>query len=755
MITSIVGSFGRFQGRPKHSCIVRVLVLCVLLCQVRQAAAYIPLTLNSGASAGTVFRWDLSSLPNGAIPYSINPVQPAGLNPIGPPGITNAQTVDAIRAAFQSWENVSTSQIRYHFIGETTATNGMDLQNVVTFSPQGFTVTPQSSPAFTTVFAALSAGPVSIPGGPTIIANFAGQILDMDIVVNLNWNYVSSITGPPPSGTLDLQGVVTHEVGHLSGLDHVCIQSTTMACTGNDNFSRRTLKQDDAIGISTLYPGPGFLSSTGEISGTVTRSDGRPVFGAHVVAIDAGTGIVVASAVTGLVETAPNGMPLRFSQTSGNYLLTGLPPGSYVILAEPMDGPPAKSFLGGIFGNYSDKIFVETDFMPGFSSTPVAVAPGQTTSGIGVSVGVRSSLSPNLPTVTWSAVSGQPFINPAIALPGASPLLSVGYGENIVAGSTLVPGTTFQFSGDGISIGTNITVRSTDILVPIVVSPTATIGPRLLTVTTPNGISSLAGGVTIVSTQLDHVVFSAVLPSSRSVQVGVPATAFATIINAGSDTIKSCGISNMSFIPANFDYQTTDPATNAVVGSPNSPVDIAAGAFQTYILSFIPTSPFAPTDVQMSFNCANAAPAPIITGLNTLLLSASATPVPDIVALAATTTNDGIVNVSGTNGAGAFAVATVNVGASGSITASADTGNASLPVNIFLCQTDPANGQCISGIGPSVTTTINANATPTFGIFVQGNGDVPFDPAANRIFVRFKDGGGVTRGSTSVAVRTQ
>jgi hypothetical protein len=52
-------------------------------------------------------------------------------------------------------------------------------------------------------------------------------------------------------------------------------------------------------------------------------------------------------------------------------------------------------------------------------------------------------------------------------------------------------------------------------------------------------------------------------------------------------------------------------------------------------------------------------------------------------------------------------------------------------------------------------TTINANATPTFGIFIQGNGNVTFDPAANRIFVRFKDSGGVTRGSTSVAVRTQ
>jgi hypothetical protein len=106
-------------------------------------------------------------------------------------------------------------------------------------------------------------------------------------------------------------------------------------------------------------------------------------------------------------------------------------------------------------------------------------------------------------------------------------------------------------------------------------------------------------------------------------------------------------------------------------------------------------------------------------------------------------------------GTGAFAVATVNVGASGSITASADTGSASLPVNISLCQTDSATGQCISAIGPTATTQINANATPTFGIFVQGNGNVPFDPATNRIFVRFKDGGNVTRGSTSVAVRTQ
>ena len=64
---------------------------------------------------------------------------------------------------------------------------------------------------------------------------------------------------------------------------------------------------------------------------------------------------------------------------------------------------------------------------------------------------------------------------------------------------------------------------------------------------------------------------------------------------------------------------------------------------------------------------------------------------------------------------------------------------------------------CINPATPAATATLTiaANATPTFSIFVTGSGAVANDPAANRIFVRFKDGGGVTRGSTSVAVRTQ
>jgi threonine/homoserine/homoserine lactone efflux protein len=46
-----------------------------------------------------------------------------------------------------------------------------------------------------------------------------------------------------------------------------------------------------------------------------------------------------------------------------------------------------------------------------------------------------------------------------------------------------------------------------------------------------------------------------------------------------------------------------------------------------------------------------------------LLLSASISPGPDVVALSATAQNDGIVHVTGSPSQGAFAVATVNLGA--------------------------------------------------------------------------------------------
>jgi hypothetical protein len=198
-----------------------------------------------------------------------------------------------------------------------------------------------------------------------------------------------------------------------------------------------------------------------------------------------------------------------------------------------------------------------------------------------------------------------------------------------------------------------------------------------------------------------------------------------------------------------------------VTGTRNTPVNIAAGGQQSFVIALTPTAAIAPTDVNFNFSCTNTNPAPVFAGVNTLLFSASTTPTADVVALAATLQNDGIVHVTGAptspNGppTGVFAVATVNLGASASITAAPIISDATLPVTATICQTNPQTGVCLQTPGTTAATTIIANAEPTFGIFVTASGAVPFNPANSRIFVQFTDSTGAMRGETSVAVETQ
>jgi hypothetical protein len=269
---------------------------------------------------------------------------------------------------------------------------------------------------------------------------------------------------------------------------------------------------------------------------------------------------------------------------------------------------------------------------------------------------------------------------------------------------------------------------------------------------------------------------AAVLPASRSVQVGTIGTAFVSIANAGfADTVVAagdgeiagsdgvrCGITQLTGVPTPFSFQATDPRTHEPIADLNMPVDIPPGASQSFLISLTPTAAFDTTEVRFGFNCTNTELASTIAGVNTLQISASDTPVPDVIALAATLNGDGIVNVPGSNGIGVFSVATINVGTSGVLWVSADTGSAMLPVAVSVCETHPVTGYCLAEPAPQVARLIEANETPTFGVFVAGSGTVAFDPGTNRVFVRFTDAPSAargvnvaTRGATSVAVRTQ
>jgi hypothetical protein len=284
------------------------------------------------------------------------------------------------------------------------------------------------------------------------------------------------------------------------------------------------------------------------------------------------------------------------------------------------------------------------------------------------------------------------------------------------------------------------------------------------------GFAAMLLLLTALPAHAQPALVSAVLPSSRSVQVGQTATAFATVINTANTPATGCSIAPLTVVPATFLFQTTDPATNLLTGTPNQPVTIPATSgnvlgFQTFLIAFTFSAPFGTTnleEVQLTFDCGNTDPAEIVSGVNTLALSASSTPTPDIVALAATVKNDGIVDIPGTTGTGFFAVATVNVGTGAMIRVTADSTVAELAPSPFaLCPTD-AQGNCTKSLAPSQLVQINAGQTASFTIFVTGADTVAFDPAHNRVFVRFQElvAGpfglmpGPVRGSTSVAVRT-
>src|SRR5262245_13170039 len=249
-------------------------------------------------------------------------------------------------------------------------------------------------------------------------------------------------------------------------------------------------------------------------------------------------------------------------------------------------------------------------------------------------------------------------------------------------------------------------------------------------------------------------IVGSILPTSRSVLLGQTATAFATIINAGTTTATSCGLELGTAINADFTFRTTDPNTNEPIVPLQTRVDIPPNQRQSWVFGITPNAQLNPTEVTIRMTCSNTSPAPVFVGLNTLLLSASSSPIPDVIALAATLANDGVVRAPGTRGTGVFSVASANVGAAGLITVLPQiVGNAG-GATALICETDVA-GNCLAAPAASVSTSVTAGGTNSFGVFVIAHGLADFDPANTRVNVRFNDAGSIVRGAGSVAYTTQ
>jgi Matrixin len=227
----------------------------------------------------------------------------------------------------------------------------------------------QSSAAFTTgVLAFTRTFTANAPGasiGSSGPAAFTGQILDADTLFRNDGQATfatpAALATTQGQGAYDLESVLIHELGHWMGLDQSAVIRAIMfpfaPPPGQFLGDRPTssapdgpLADDDRTGIRAQYPDPNDLVNIGAIRGQVIPanpfalaifpppslgSQVTGIVGAHVVAVDAGTGAVVAGTLAGW-SCDPASPPTKFD---GSFDIERLPVGrSYNLYAEPLVG---------------------------------------------------------------------------------------------------------------------------------------------------------------------------------------------------------------------------------------------------------------------------------------------------------------------------------------------------------------------------------------------------------------------------------
>lgn len=178
-------------------------------------------------------------------------------------------------------------------------------------------------------------------GRTRIFYTESGTITEADIALNPAQQF--STDGTP--GTYDLEATLTHEIGHLLGLDHSGVAGATMQPRQGKNglykmaaLVPRSLSEDDRAGVRALYGARGENEkSRGTITGTINYNGGAPAYGANVWAEDAESGRLIASNIT---------------LANGTYRIEGLEAGNYRLWVEALDGVVPASEIASGRGQY-------------------------------------------------------------------------------------------------------------------------------------------------------------------------------------------------------------------------------------------------------------------------------------------------------------------------------------------------------------------------------------------------------------------
>jgi hypothetical protein len=324
----------------------RRLLLLILIAIALPAFSHLPqFTRQTGGSSVGRDRWPSGSTPT----WNLNPSLTGTNISVGA-----STPAEVVTTSFATWSNAPGSALTILRGGDTTETApAYDCVNTIAFKCTSGCDFGTDDSTLAITFTTTSDGASSDRDCDNNVP-FLGQILDSDILFNQNVSYTTG----GGSGQ-DLQTIATHEIGHFLGLDHSAIVKSMMFPFAPDRLV--TLSYDDAAGIDALYPVSGnvsdeCVSSMGVISGNVTFASSGGVFGAHVFA---GSTTDAVYAPWASLRKSPIGAVTR---SDGSYCITGLPPDTYLVTAEPLDGPMTNDEIGNYADNFG-RTSVQTNFL--------------------------------------------------------------------------------------------------------------------------------------------------------------------------------------------------------------------------------------------------------------------------------------------------------------------------------------------------------------------------------------------------------
>jgi hypothetical protein len=235
--------------------------------------------------------------------------------------------VDAFEAALQrataSWEAAPGSVITFRYVGRTAARPlELDGRNTIGFLSR--------------------ADLEGVLGVTSTIIDISGEVLEADMFLNASYDW--SVAAAGEEGRFDVESVALHEFGHVLGLNHSALgyfevtegQARLAAAEAvmfpyafePGNIAARQLRADDIAGVAEIYPDSNHAAGTASIRAHV-QLDGRDAFGAHVMAFNPVTGLMVGG----------------FVLENGVVTITGLQAGPYVLRLEPVDDDDVSSYF--------------------------------------------------------------------------------------------------------------------------------------------------------------------------------------------------------------------------------------------------------------------------------------------------------------------------------------------------------------------------------------------------------------------------